>query len=132
MSEETDPDSRYEDNPQVAEDILRNSSTEVIVKPSMTGVEFCGLYCGSNLRVETLGLIFTLAARSLLFGTTPVDQEHDSFVQDLLHCSNVSLRLARDISPQPNDVIVWLALENMQLVTLMEGDASESQSFESV
>ncbi|KAI8958303.1 hypothetical protein F5Y11DRAFT_351642 [Daldinia sp. FL1419] len=39
---------------------------------------------------------------------------------------NLSLRIARELSTQTNDIINWLAYENLQLMMLVEGDAGLS------
>jgi hypothetical protein len=38
----------------------------------------------------------------------------------------LSLRVARELAPQTTDVMAWLAHENLQLITVFEGDASMS------
>ncbi|KAK3934599.1 hypothetical protein QBC46DRAFT_426569 [Diplogelasinospora grovesii] len=111
---------------QLAKDVLRSSSSEVAVAPSLDLEGFCALFSGANLRVETLGLLYTTAARSYLARADADERRHDLFTRGMIRCSNLSLRLARDLAAQTNDLIIWLAHENLQLTTLLEGDASLS------
>ncbi|KAJ6138291.1 hypothetical protein N7471_004777 [Penicillium samsonianum] len=52
---------------QLADDILRSSSSEVVTTPDLDLGAFCALFTGANLRIETLGLLYTMAARSSLY-----------------------------------------------------------------
>ncbi|KAF2726027.1 hypothetical protein K431DRAFT_259967 [Polychaeton citri CBS 116435] len=110
--------------PQLVDRILLSTAAKVDITPGLDIESFCSLYCGGSLRVETLGLICTVAARSLFHKRYYDLQEPDKFIQMLFRCSNLSLRLARDVVSQTNDVLVWLAYENMLLATIVEGDAS--------
>ncbi|KAJ5157973.1 uncharacterized protein N7500_007624 [Penicillium coprophilum] len=108
---------------EISEAVLLSSSTEVVITPSLDLHGFFALFCGANLRVETIGLLYTMAARASVFFNR--DEEKDgAFVQDMVWCSKLSLRLARDLAPQSTDVIIWLANENAQLRSFLEGDAS--------
>ncbi|KAI1340937.1 hypothetical protein F5Y15DRAFT_36621 [Xylariaceae sp. FL0016] len=99
------------------------SSTSIAITPSLTVDDFIGLFCGENLRVETLGLLCTIALRSYIYHDGNNDK-HGGFVQKMIHCSNSCLQLARELSPEMNDVIVWLAQENVQLSSVVDGVAS--------
>ncbi|KAL4805915.1 hypothetical protein BDV18DRAFT_165666 [Aspergillus unguis] len=109
---------------RLLESALLSSSTEVIITASLDLYGFLALFCGPNLQVETLGLLYTMAARaSALF----IDRDEDkdaAFVPDMVWYSTVTLQLTQDLAPQSNDVIIWLANENGQLRSFLEGDAS--------
>jgi hypothetical protein len=111
---------------EVSEAVLRSSFTEVVITPSLDLHGFLSLFCGTNLRVETLGLFYTMAARASLFFVDRDEDKLDSFVQDMVWYSKLSLQLARDLAPQSTDLIIWLANENCQLLSFLEGDASKS------
>lgn len=111
---------------QLAESILYSTSVEVAISATMDVKNFCAIFCEDNLRVETLGLLYTLAARASLYSSTYAKVRNDSFIQEMCWCSNSSLRLARELAPQTTDPVIWLAHENLQLMSLFEGDASES------
>lgn len=117
---------------QLAKELLRSSSSGVTITPGLDLGAFCALFCGENLRIETLGLLYTMAARSCLYDIRQGYDEHQEggFIQEMSRYSNLSLRLARELSPQTTDLIIWLAHENLQLMTLLEGDASKSRCFE--
>lgn len=111
---------------EVSEAMLRSSFTEVVITPSLDLHGFLSLFCGPNLRVETLGLFYTMAARASLFFVDREEDKDDLFVQDMVWYSKLSLQLARDLAPQSTDLIIWLANENVQLLSFLEGDASKS------
>lgn len=112
--------------PKISKAVLHSSSKEVVITPSLDLHGFLALFCGKNLRVETIGLFFTMAARASLFFVDRDEDKDDQFVQDMVWYSKLSLRLARDLAPQSTDFIVWLANENAQLLSFLEGDASKS------
>jgi hypothetical protein len=115
------------DMSEISETVLLSSSTEVMITPSLDLHGFCALFCGANLRVETVGLLYTMAARASVFFVDRDEDKEGAFVQDMVWYSTLSLRLARDLAPQSTDVIIWLANENAQLRSFLEGDASESR-----
>lgn len=110
---------------RLSESILLSSSTEVIITASLDLHGFLALFCGPKLRVETLGLLYTMAARASAFFVDRDEGKDAAFVPDMVWYSTVILRLARDLAPQSNDVIIWLANENAQLRSFLEGDTSE-------
>lgn len=112
---------------QLAKELLRSSSSDITITQDLDLGAFCALFSGANLRIETLGLLYTMAARSCLYDISQGYDEHQDggFIQEMCHYSNLSLRLARELSPQTTDLIIWLAHENLQLMTLLEGDASK-------
>lgn len=87
---------------QHAEDVLKSSTFAVTITPSLDPKAFCALFCGENLRVETLGLVYAVAGRYHLNYVSAWHGEgkDDSFVRQLLRCGDLSLRLARELSPQ--------------------------------
>lgn len=113
--------------PQLAEDILRSSSSDVAITQDLDLEAFCALFSGANLRIETLGLLYTMAARSSLYTEGYADDKYqdDKFTTEMGWYGNLCLRLARELAPETTDLMVWLAHENLQLTTLFEGDASE-------
>jgi hypothetical protein len=112
---------------EISETVLLSSSTEVVITPSLDLHGFSALFCGANLRVETIGLLYTMAARASFFFVDRDEDKDGAFVQDMVWYSTLTLRLARDLAPQSTDVIIWLANENAQLRSFLEGDASESR-----
>jgi hypothetical protein len=112
---------------EISEFVLLSSSTEVVITPSLDLHGFSALFCGANLRVETIGLLYTMAARASGFFVDRDEDKDRAFVQDMVWYSTLTLRLARDLAPQSTDVIIWLANENAQLRSFLEGDACESR-----
>ncbi|KAJ5662675.1 hypothetical protein N7462_011601 [Penicillium macrosclerotiorum] len=106
----------------LAKNVVRSSSVETTISQSLDVRGFCALFSGLNLRVETLGLIYTMTARAAFYcGNDTIDNQ---FIRDMGEYSNKALRLARDLAPRTTDLMVWLAHENLQLATCFEGDAS--------
>lgn len=112
---------------RLAEDLLRSSSSEVVITPDLDLGAFCALFGGANLRIETIGLLYTMAARASLhaIGHGHDKYQDDGFIQEMGWYGNLSLRLARELAPQTTDLMIWLAHGNLQLTTLFEGDASK-------
>lgn len=117
---------------EISETVLLASSTEVVITPSLDLHGFVALFCGPNLRVETIGLLYTMAARASACFVDRDEDKDDAFFQDMVWYSTLTLRLARDLAPQSTDVIVWLANENAHLRSFLEGDASESHQADCV
>ncbi|KAI1478200.1 hypothetical protein F4774DRAFT_419522 [Daldinia eschscholtzii] len=115
-----------DDVSRLAERILSNPSSQIVITLNLDLEQFCELFSGENLRLETLGLLYTTAARCYLCGIGRDEKKHTEFIHEMIRCSNLSLRIAREISTETNDIINWLAYENIQLMMLVEGDASLS------
>lgn len=113
--------------------LLKCSSEDVELSPNITVDEFCELFSGDNLRLETIGLLCSLAARATFY--TSIRSNHflpEHILQRLVRCSVLTVRLARDLATHSNDVIIWLAYDNLQLMTLVKGDSSKSNKSPSV
>ncbi|GAD91799.1 hypothetical protein PVAR5_0376 [Paecilomyces variotii No. 5] len=126
ITEERNGEISVSHSSQLAKDLLRSSSSDIAITPGLDLGAFCALFSGANVRIETLGLLYTMAARSCLYDISQGYDEHQDsgFIQEMSRYSDLSLRLARGLSPQTTDLITWLAHENLQLMTLLEGDAS--------
>jgi hypothetical protein len=107
----------------VAERIERATRSKIDITPTTSLDEFRSCYTGANLRVETIGLIFTLAARACRVGLFPTDTDVHDFVQAMFQCSARCIHLARELATEMNDVIVWLSYENLRITTSIQGYA---------
>lgn len=112
---------------QIAEDVLRSTKANFDVSPNIDYKEFACLVSGANLRVETLGILFSIAARSAIYTAGGTDWD-DAFMQCMIGCSDLCLTLGRDVSSRMNDMLSTLAWENMQLLSLLDGDSSKMAS----
>lgn len=112
---------------QLAKNILASSSSDIVMTPHLNLSAFCALFTGKNLRIETIGLLLTMTARSSLYSMRNGDSQSDDleFIREMGYHGNSCLRLARELSPQTTDVMIWLAHENLQLATHFDGDASK-------
>ncbi|KAJ5775870.1 uncharacterized protein N7511_000881 [Penicillium nucicola] len=126
IKEESDDEISVHHCSRLAEDLLRSSSSEVIITPDLDLGAFCALFGGAHLRIETIGLLYTMAARSSLYAVSHRREKYqdDGFIQEMAWYGNLSLRLSRELAPQTTDLMIWLAHESLQLTTLFEGDAS--------
>lgn len=109
---------------RLAEDVLISTSSQINVTATMSPSEFMHLYTGKNLRLEFLGIVFSVAARSCLIGLAQDGEQRDTFIQDLYCCSTICLRLARELTPL-NDMLVWLGQDHLMLTACIEGDSSK-------
>ena len=108
-----------------AEAVLESTSTAVSTTATLTPAEFINMHTGEHLRLEYLGIILCLAARSAIFELTQENGSHDNFIRDLYWSSTACLRLAREFTPL-NDAMTWLSLNDFTLTTCTEGDSSKS------
>ena len=107
-----------------AEAVVRSTSTAVSITATLTPAEFVRMHTGANLRLEYLGIILCLAARSTIFELAQENDSYDAFIRDLYWCSTACLRLARELTPL-NDAMTWLSVNDFTLTTSIEGDSSK-------
>lgn len=110
---------------EVATTLMRKSIPPVPITPTTTPEEFCSHYSGDNLRIETLGLLYSMAARSYCKSYANINYATDDLLGCLVRCSNLCLRLARELSIQNNDIIVSLSFQNLQVISTVKGDTSK-------
>ncbi|KAK3180682.1 hypothetical protein K4F52_008032 [Lecanicillium sp. MT-2017a] len=110
---------------QYAKELLDRSSTPVTLTPTSTLEDFCMQYSGPNVRVETVGLLYSIAAQSVMHNVAHDRTKQDRFTQDMIRSSYLGLRLARDLAEHGNDILVWLAYINFQVAAVVEGDATD-------
>lgn len=113
---------------RLADNILRSTSTNIEITSELDVAGFLAMHTGQHLRLEMLGLIYALAGRACILGLARDFEKRDDFVQAMLHSSTACLQLARDIAPDVNDVMVWLAYEHLRLTTNIQGDSRKLQT----
>lgn len=106
--------------------VLASSSSAVRVPIDADMYTFCDIFTGSNLRIETIGLLLTLTAMNFLFHRNTKQVADPELVSEMLYCGRLSLELARTLAPEPNDVLLWLSFANMCLIDFLEGATSKS------
>lgn len=110
---------------KLTKDMYAASATPVHVDADTDWRSFCRLYSGSNLRIETVGLLASVCAKSVLFSKNIRNESLDpGFISDMLHCSNLSRETARALSTQTNDVLLWLTSNSTCLLDFLDGDTS--------
>lgn len=112
---------------QTAESIVDQTAAEMPRAISTTVADFETYWASSGVRLETLGLICTLAARARVFGLQDkiISRDESSVTEDLLNIGEQSLSLLRTVSPRPNDVWLWLAYEHLKLSMAVRGTKSK-------
>lgn len=104
--------------------VLASSSKSVEITGDMDVEAFGNLFSGSNLRIESVGLLYCLSAKLVLYDHHRMEPIDDEFVSEMVYYCRLSLQLARSLSQQSNDVILWLGYMHLQLMNFIEGDAS--------
>lgn len=107
-----------------AEETICMSSCAMHISPSTTVSSFSASLCGETIRLEALGIVYSVAARACKVATRKGDPSHDAFINRLYTSSLDCRRIARDIAPM-SDALLWLTYENVILTTYMHGDSSE-------
>lgn len=107
-----------------AQGTIAASSRAVDITATTTVSSFCTSLCGDHVRLEALGLVYSVAARACKIASRNGDPSDDEFIFNLYSSSLDCRTLARSSSPI-NDALVWLGYENVVLTTYMHGDSSE-------
>ncbi|EME48148.1 hypothetical protein DOTSEDRAFT_147401 [Dothistroma septosporum NZE10] len=107
---------------QMVRSVFKATSAPIETPDDLAG--FLAMYSGENMRLETIGLLYTMSATACHLGLARDDDKHTEFIEAMYRGSTSCLRLVRDISPEINDVMLWLSFENMRLTTHTEGDSS--------
>lgn len=115
-----------------SETVLCSTSARINITTSLSPSDFMSLYTRENLRLEYLGITFSVAARSCLIGLAKDgEHQHNDFIRDMYHCSTTCLQLARDLTPI-NDMLVWFSQDHLMLTACIEGDSSKFKWYSSV
>jgi hypothetical protein len=104
--------------------ILSSTSTTVIIKPSLSVPDFCSAFTDQNLRLEMIGVIYSIAARACSAGLSRDDDSHDDFIQTMFRASLDCRRIVKDIAPL-SDAMLWLTYETVILSSCILGHSSK-------
>jgi hypothetical protein len=116
-----------------ASQVLSATSRPFVVPATTEAADFHKLFTGANMRLEGIGLIFSvsgLAALKLSAGDEMFADclssktERKNFATSMLSVSNTCIELASKCC-DTNDFMVWLRVENLTLTMYLEGSASE-------
>lgn len=103
--------------------ILRRTSSSLQLSAAMEYQTFVDMFTGDNLRLEMLGLIYTVAARARIYQLSHNGPTDDHTMTLLFRAGQACLNLARELAPTVNDVMIWLSFEMTRLYTNAQGDA---------
>lgn len=104
--------------------ILRSTSAAIDITSSLSVPDFCSAFIGQNLRLEMIGVIYSIAARACSAGLSRDDDSHDNFIQTMFKASLDCRRIAKDIAPL-NDALLWLTYETVILSSCVLGHSSK-------
>ena len=102
------------------------------IPSSIEASSFHELFTGTNPRLEIIGLIITIAARSISFGLA-LDRWNSNDRQaikpqstdEMLRASTTYLELCMRLA-MVNDILLWLLCDNLLLSGIICGDTSQS------
>lgn len=109
----------------LAEAVLRSTARPILITESLTSQDFLAMHTGENLRLEYLGIIYSIAGRASEVVLPKQGQGDNRLVHKLFRYSDICQQLAVKIAPAINDAIVWLSLENTISCTVACGDDSQ-------
>lgn len=102
--------------------MLKASVKPLETRADLDVAAFTSLYTVPCLRLEALGLIYAVAGRSCIYSAPFSNKERADFVRVMYYTSTYCLRLCREIAPT-NDILTWLACENMYFTQAVHGDS---------
>jgi hypothetical protein len=111
----------------LARTVLDSTRQPIVITSSTTPKSFLAQYTDGRFRLEYLGLLYAIAARTSSVMLSKRDQDV-GFLRRLFRASNICLTIAREVSAV-NDAMVWLALEHVILCTIIQGDLSKPSCF---
>jgi hypothetical protein len=126
-----DPNRKETEIESLANRILRSTATGVAVTASLSVEGFCSALTEPNLRLEILGVIYSIAARVCSAGLSRDDNGHDEFIQTMFRASLDCRRIAKDIAPL-NDALLWLTYEIVILSSCVLGHSSKQSRHSSI
>ena len=107
----------------LATDIIQHTSSNVIIHSDLGYEAFVDFFTGDNLRLEALGLIFTVAARARVYRVPRGAEQDDKLLYSLFKAGQTCLNLVRELAPSINDMLLWLSFEVLRLYTNAQGDS---------
>lgn len=115
---------------QLSTAILSNTMRPLEIPWSTEASSFHELFTGTKIRLEIIGLIVTIAARSMFFGLA-LDMWNGNdrrairpqFTNEMLRASTTCLELCMRLTTV-NDLLLWLLYDNLLLTSIMCGDTS--------
>lgn len=103
--------------------VLQNTTSAVLVHADLDYKTYVDMFTGDSLRLEMLGIIYAVAARSRVYRLPYRREQKDSLLYRLFKAAQTCLNLARELASTVNDVTIWLSFEMTRLYTNAQGDA---------
>ncbi|KAL4937256.1 hypothetical protein BDV06DRAFT_203293 [Aspergillus oleicola] len=110
--------------------ILENTARRFQIPSDIKGRDFHSLSTGPQMRLEIIGLVYSLAGRASFFGFAQGEFSRSSgaasrvkFARKMLMASDTAIQVCKMLTPV-NDMMVWLQYENWLLACLFYGDIS--------
>jgi hypothetical protein len=99
---------------------LRATSTRNAISTTLSPESLVRQSSDGGIRLEVLGLICAISARSMVSNTACQDQAR-GLKGKMLKQASFCLATAREVSPLPNDMSLWFRYENLKLVIAAQG-----------
>ncbi|KAL4795329.1 hypothetical protein BDV19DRAFT_398724 [Aspergillus venezuelensis] len=110
--------------------ILENTARRFHIPSDIKGKDFHTLSTGSQMRLEIIGLVYSLAGRASFFGLSHAKfpgsagaASRAKFARKMLMATDTVIQVCKMLTPV-NDMLVWLQYENWLLACLFYGDIS--------
>lgn len=118
--------------PRLTTTIIQNTAETFDVASTVAGYKFHTLFTGSQIRLEIIGVLYSLAGRAALFGLASNKffsprrsaAARIEFGQKMLDASDKVLHVCK-ILTSINDLTLWLLYEDLLLTSLLHGYSSE-------
>ncbi|EFQ96850.1 hypothetical protein MGYG_08771 [Nannizzia gypsea CBS 118893] len=107
---------------------MKNTQKTFTIPPAVDGAHFSKLFTGSSIRLEIIGLIYTLAGRASYYGlsypsSSTISGCDAEFPRKMLTASDTIIQLCKMLTPT-NDLTMWLIQENLLLSSVIFGYSS--------
>ncbi|KAL4866419.1 hypothetical protein BDV12DRAFT_132868 [Aspergillus spectabilis] len=115
--------------------ILEKTVPRFRVPSDVTAKDFHKLVIGTELRLEIIGIVLTIAARASFFGFAhnrfpgsagAASVARIDFARTMLATSETAIQVCKMLTPV-NDLMIWLLYENWIVACMVDGDSSSSR-----
>ncbi|KAF7185439.1 hypothetical protein HII31_13228 [Pseudocercospora fuligena] len=107
-------------------EVLNATALPMEIRSDMEWTDFVDMHTKTGLRLEMIGLIYTIAARASIFGLLKDAEQHDGFAQAVFRSSIACFEISREVACETTDCMLWLSCDLLRLTTNARGDTHES------
>ena len=106
----------------LAHEVLNATTVPMEIRSDMEWTDFVDMHTKTGLRLEMIGLIYTIAARASIFGLVKDAEQHDGFAQAVFRSSIACFEISREVAYETTDCMLWLSCDLLRLTTNARGD----------